>query len=362
MSSIWGRNIKVSLFGESHGDYIGVSINGLPEGFNINIEKINLEMRRRAPGFSSLDSPRKEDDIFKIISGYFNSMTTGTPLSILIENTNKNSRDYNKNIPRPSHGDYTSSIKYNSFNDYRGGGHFSARLTAPLVFAGAIAKQILEEEDIMIASRIFNIGNIKDEKFDYNKINKNTLLNFTNEKIPLSNTGLRKEIEDLILETKKKGDSVGGSIETFVLNLPIGLGDPYFDSIESILSSLIFSIPGVKSLEFGIGLDFSKGLGSELNDEIYVENKKIKTYTNNNGGILGGISNGMPLFFKTGFKPTPSIFKEQRSIDMITEENISISLKGRHDPCIVLRAIPVVEASCALAILDLLLERKKYAK
>lgn len=355
MSSTWGNNIKLSLFGESHGTAIGINIDGLPSGIEFDFDEIKFEMRRRSPGKDKLSSSRKEEDEIQILSGYFNNKTTGTPLCIMIKNRNAHSKDYEKtkNLARPGHADYTGNLKYNGYNDYRGGGHFSGRLTAPIVFAGSVAKQILKQSNIFIGSHVLSIGNISEGSFLDIDLNPSLLDDLRKKSIPTLDDMKSKEMEEEILKAKDDMDSVGGIIEVCVLNPPPGIGSPFFDSVESNLSHMIFSIPGVKGIEFGAGFDISKMKGSEANDEFYYEDGKLKTYSNNNGGILGGITSGVPIIFRVAMKPTPSIFKTQRTIDMVKKENVEINIKGRHDPCIVLRAIPVVEAATALVILDL---------
>lgn len=360
MSSIWGNNIKLSIFGESHGRAIGVNIDGLPPGIELDLEDIKFEMMRRSPGKDNISTARKEMDGFDILSGYFKDKTTGTPLCIIIRNNDTISKDYEKtkNLARPGHADYTGNIRYEGFNDYRGGGHFSGRLTAPLVFAGSIAKQILKSKGIFLGSHIKSIANIQDDSFNYIEIKEELLDELRNMRIPTINKSKSEEMEKLILDTKFNLDSVGGVIEVGIVNMRAGLGSPIFDSVESRLSQMIFSIPGVKGIEFGQGFGMTEINGSTANDEMYIEDGRVKTYTNNNGGILGGITNGMPIVFRAAFKPTASIAKPQRTIDMERKENASIEIVGRHDPCIVLRALPVVEAASALVILDLLMENK----
>jgi chorismate synthase len=358
MSGVWGKNIKLSIFGESHGKAIGVTIDGLEPGLKLNIEAIKKEMDRRAPGKSALTTPRKETDSFEILSGYFNETTTGTPLCAIIRNADHHSKDYGnlKKLMRPGHADYTGNIKYKGFNDYRGGGHFSGRITAPLVFAGAIAKQILAEKGIIIGSHIRSIEKIHDASFEDVNLNDNLLKSLLEEAFPVINKETGQNMQELILNVKKELDSVGGIVETAILNLPAGIGAPFFDSVESHLSALIFSIPATKGIEFGKGFDISSLKGSEANDEFYIENDVVKTKSNNNGGILGGITSGMPLIFRTAIKPTPSISRNQHTIDIETRENAELLVEGRHDPCIVPRAIPVIEAAAAIALLDLMLE------
>lgn len=358
MSGVWGNKIKLSIFGESHGKAIGIVIDGLKPGIEIDIEYIKNEMKRRAPGNSLLSTPRKETDKFDILSGYFNGRTTGTPLSAIILNNNTRSRDYEKtaSLLRPGHADFTGNVRYRGFNDYRGGGHFSGRITAPLVFAGAICKKILEDKGILIGSHIKSIGAIEDGScFDPVSISKEDILKLSKSKFPVLDEVKGKDMEESILKVKKEGDSVGGVIETVVVNLPAGIGEPFFDSVESSISHLLFSIPAVKGVEFGEGFNIASMKGSEANDEYYISEESItKTHTNNNGGVLGGITNGMPVIFRTAIKPTPSIAKTQRTVDIKKKQNTFLKIEGRHDPCIVPRAVPVVEAVAAIGILNLM--------
>lgn len=358
MSSIWGNNIKLSLFGESHGAAIGINIDGIPPGTILDLENIKLEMKRRAPGTNKLTTSRVEKDEFQILSGYFNGKTTGTPLCMIMKNTNTRSRDYDKtkDLMRPGHADFTGIKRYLGHNDYRGGGHFSGRMTAPICFAGAIAKQILKSKNIIVGSHIKSIGDVEDSSFDKTEIAVSTLEDLKYKKTPTIREEKALQMEELILKIKNDNDSIGGVVELAVVNIDSGIGSPFFDSIESKISQIIFSIPGVKGIEFGQGFDISKMKGSQANDELYIKDEKIKSYTNNNGGVLGGISNGMPIVFKVALKPTPSIGKKQRTIDIKEKENTEIEIVGRHDPCIVIRALPVLEAATALAILDLVLE------
>lgn len=356
MSGMWGSKIKLSIFGESHGDAIGITIDGLPAGFSIDMDKIMMEMERRAPGKSSLSTPRKESDIPEILSGYFEGKTTGTPLCAIIRNSNTKSKDYSKlkDVMRPGHADYTGAVRYKGFNDYRGGGHFSGRITAPLVFAGAICKQILEVKGIIVSAHINSIGKIKDCSFLESDISDELLNSFKEKELPLINTKLEDEMRQEILSARSSGDSIGGTIECAILGVSPGIGDPFFDSVESTLAHLMFSVPAVKGIEFGKGFDISKMRGSEANDEYYLENGNIKTKTNNNGGILGGITNGMPIIFNVAIKPTASIFKEQNAVNIVTMEETTLCIEGRHDPCIVQRALPVIEAVAAIGITELM--------
>jgi len=356
MSGVWGNNIKISIFGESHGNAIGINIDGLPSGFEIDMDNILLEMERRAPGKNQLSTSRKEADLPEILSGFFEGKTTGTPLCAIIRNSDTRSKDYSKtkDFMRPGHADFTGYERYSGFNDYRGGGHFSGRITAPLVFAGAICKQILEEKGIVIGAHISSIKDIEDEKFNSINISKEGLLELRKKELPLINTSLEEKIKHTIMQAKYDGNSVGGTIECAVVGIKPGVGNPFFDSVESTLAHLMFSVPAVKGIEFGKGFEMTKLFGSEANDEYYYQGDLVKTKTNNNGGILGGISNGMPIVFKVAVKPTASILKEQNTIDIKNKKDVKFRIEGRHDPCIVQRAVPVIEAVTAIGILDLI--------
>ena len=357
MSGIWGNKLKVSIFGESHGVGIGITIDGLPSGFEIDTNKILNEMGRRAPGKSKISTARKEEDLPEILSGYFQGKTTGTPLCAIIRNGDQHSKDYGKlkDLMRPGHSDYPGNIRYNGFNDYRGGGHFSGRITAPLVFAGAICKQILESRGIFIGSHIKSIGEVEDKSFDEVEITTELLNNLKTKELPLLISDKEELMRETILKAKSDLDSVGGTIECTVIGINPGIGNPFFDSVESTLAHLMFSVPAVKGIEFGKGFEMTKLRGSECNDEYYYDGDKVKTYTNNNGGITGGITNGMPILFKVAVKPTASIAKKQRTINIAEKKNAELEIHGRHDPCIVQRAIPVIEAATAIGILDLIL-------
>ncbi|WMT80253.1 Chorismate synthase [Terrisporobacter mayombei] len=356
LSGMWGNNIKISIFGESHGNAIGINMDNLPSGFTLDMKEIMREMKRRAPGNNNLSTLRKEDDEPEVLSGYFEGKTTGTPLCAIIRNKDNKSKDYSKikNVMRPGHGDYPGFVKYNGFNDYRGGGHFSGRITAPLVFAGAICKQILREEKIEIVAHIQSIGDIKDKSFLDCDLDKELINYLKYEEFPLINKNLEDKMKNVILNARKEGDSVGGVIECMILGMKAGIGSPFFDSVESTLAHLMFSVPAVKGIEFGIGFDITKIKGSKANDEYYLDEEKIKTKTNNNGGISGGITNGMPIIFRVAIKPTPSIYKEQSSVDIRTMEETTLKIEGRHDPCIAQRALPVIEGVSAIGILDLI--------
>ena len=357
MSSTWGNNIELSIFGESHGEAIGINIGGLPPGIELDLEEIKMEMKRRAPGGNQLSTSRREKDEFEILSGYFNNKTTGTPLSMIIRNTDARSKDYSiiKDLARPGHGDYPGDIKYFGHNDYRGGGHFSGRITAPIVFAGAIAKQILRRKNIIVGSHIKSIVNIEDRYFDDLNLQPELIEELKQKRLPVIDDNIGKLMEEEVLKAKEAEDSLGGVLEVAVLNPPAGLGNPFFESLESNLAHMMFSIPGIKGIEFGAGFDITKMRGSEANDEYYMDKDKVKAYSNNNGGIIGGITNGMPILFRVAIKPPASIGKKQRTIDMRSKENAEIEIVGRHDPLIVIRATPVIEAATALVILDQLL-------
>lgn len=356
MSGVWGKKINLSIFGESHGNGIGIVINGIEAGLKIDLEQIHKEMERRAPGRNNLSTPRKEEDKSEILSGVFNGLTIGTPICMVIKNSNTISKDYSKHksIMRPGHSDYPGSVKFNKYNDFRGGGHFSGRITAPIVFAGAIAKQILEQKNIFIGSHIKQVGNILDKSFNPMDLDNQLFSELINKELPLIDSSKIKDVKNEILIAKEQGDSVGGIVECGIIGIKAGIGNPFFDSLESTIAHLAFSVPAVKGIEFGIGFQFANIKGSVANDEYYVKNGDVKTYTNNNGGILGGITNGMPVIFRVVIKPTSSISKKQRTFNIDTMENTTVNVTGRHDPCIVQRALVVIEAISALSILELL--------
>lgn len=356
MSGVWGQKIKYSIFGESHGSGIGIVIDGIKPGIKLDMDFILSEMKRRAPGQDTFSTARKEEDVPEIISGLYNGFTTGTPLCAIIRNKDNHSQDYKSinTLLRPGHADYSGSIKYEGFNDPRGGGHFSGRITAPLVFAGAVCKQQLKDKGIEILSHIASIGSIKDKTFNPMGLTDEEKELLIGSRFPVLDDKAGEKMKEIIAKAKDELNSVGGTIETCVLNIPAGLGDPFFDSVESLISHIVFSVPGVKGLEFGKGFGISELTGDEANDEYYADGDKIMTYTNNNGGILGGITNGMPILFRTAMKPTPSIARKQRTVDVSEMKNSEIEIKGRHDPCIVPRALPVIEAAAAIAVLELM--------
>lgn len=353
MSSTWKNKIEITIFGESHGKAIGVVLGNLPSGIKIDMNEAAKEMKRRAPGQNKMSTARKEADKVEIISGIQDDITTGAPLCAIIYNSDQHSKDYSllKEKMRPGHSDYPAFMKYKGFNDVRGGGHFSGRITAPIVFAGAVAKQILAKKGIYIGAHILSIKNKYDDYFDM-RLSNDTLEYLSTQQYPVLNQSIYDQFVEIIDQARMNQDSVGGKIECAIVGLEPGLGEPFFDSIESHLSSLLFSIPAVKSVAFGND-KISEMYGSEANDCYYYDGNLVKTKSNNNGGIIGGISNGMPIVFNIGIKPTPSISKVQETIDIKNHQNTTLEVHGRHDPCIVFRAAVVVEAMAALTILDL---------
>lgn len=357
MTATFGEKIKLTIFGESHGLAIGCVIDGLPPGIALDLEAVKAEMQRRVPGKSKLATARQEKDAFIIQSGFFEGKTTGTPMCVLIPNSDQHSGDYSKlkNVMRPGHADYSGKVKYKGFNDYRGGGHFSGRLTAPLVFMGAVAKQLLAQRNIYIGAHIVSVWNVQDKMFNPLGENAELLAELTQKTFPVIDDAAGNDMQQLILAAKQSCDSVGGVIECMAVNVPAGVGEPFFDSLESRLAHALFSVPAVKGIEFGKGFALAQMPGSEANDQMYYDNGTVKAYTNNNGGITGGISNGMPVCFKVAVKPTPSIAKVQKTVDISSGENTELVITGRHDPCIVQRAVPVIEGVAAWVILDMLL-------
>lgn len=356
MKNNFGTNISMTIFGESHGPCIGITLDGLPAGFKINLERIKEDMeKRKAKG--SISTQRHEDDEVEIVSGFFNGYTTGTALTILIQNKNTQSKDYSdiQYRLRPGHADFSAYEKYHGFQDYRGGGHFSGRLTAPIVAAGSICRQILETKNILIGSHIEQLYALHDAPFSNNIDELKKQIQTLNKKeFATLDEQVAQNMEQAILEAKNDQNSIGGILESAIINLPAGIGEPFFDSIESILAHLLFSIPAVKGVSFGAGFQMAAKKGSEANDA-FIMNDTIQTKTNNNGGINGGISNGMPIIIHTCIKPTPSIYKTQETVDYKTKESQTLNIKGRHDPCILHRARIVVDSMIAFGILDLLM-------
>uniref|UniRef100_UPI0025DEBBBF chorismate synthase n=1 Tax=Acidaminococcus timonensis TaxID=1871002 RepID=UPI0025DEBBBF len=330
-------------------------MDGLPAGVELDLAAIEKEMKRRAPGSSKLATPRKEADSFTLESGFFNGKTTGMALCARIANTNAHSRDYSKmkEVMRPGHGDYPGYVKFHGCNDYRGGGTFSGRLTAPLVFAGAVAKQLLAQKGVTVGAHVAALAGIKDKRFNPLGETAETLRSMAEETLPVLDAAVREPMAQAVTAAQKEKDSVGGLIECMAIGLPVGLGEPYFDSVESRLSHALFSVPAVKGIAFGDGFGLAEMQGSEANDPMEYKDGKVVCTTNHNGGVTGGISNGMPLVFTLVIKPTPSIGKTQHTVNVVTKEDTTIEVTGRHDPCILPRAIPVVEAVTAWTLLDL---------
>jgi len=354
MSDVLGNSLKLMVFGESHGPLVGATISGLPSGIKIDENFITSQLNKRKAN-DELSTQRQEDDSFHIVSGVFNGYTTGTALTILIENNKQHSSDYKEKSFRPGHADYTGEVKYNGYQDYRGGGHFSGRITAGLVAAGAIVMSALEKNGIYIGTHIKRCAKIDDVDFTQNLEDEIKLLS----KKPFAtlSDSIGEEMQKAIIEARDSLDSVGGILETAVIGMPAGVGEPWFDSVESTLSHALFSIPAVKGVEFGLGFEIADKKGSQANDPFRVENGKIVSTTNNSGGINGGITNGMPIIFRTAVRPTPTIGKEQETVDMSKRENAILSAKGRHDPCIVHRARIVQDCVSALVIYDMMATR-----
>lgn len=353
MSSTYGEKLKLSIFGQSHGPAIGMTLDGIPAGLAVDFEELSAFLARRAPGQGSFATPRKEADQPEFLSGLVDGFTCGAPLSAIIRNTNTRSGDYSnlKNCPRPGHADFPAQIKYKGYQDVAGGGHFSGRLTAPLCIAGGLCKQWLETEGIHIGAHISSIAGIADKPFNWVSPDLAAIQNG----FPVLDSAAGSQMLAEIEKAKADGDSVGGTIECAITGLPAGLGEPMFGGMESKLAQIIYGVPAVKGLEFGSGFAGSDLRGSQNNDPYTVTDNKITTLTNNAGGILGGITTGMPLIFKVAIKPTPSISRQQQSVSLERMEQQELSVQGRHDPCIVPRAVPVVEAAAAIAIFDMYL-------
>lgn len=355
MKNTFGNNITFTLFGESHGEAIGVVIDGITPGLAVDEDYIADKLARRRPN-SAVDTARREADKFKILSGVFGGKTTGTPICIVIPNEDTKSGDYEKmhGIARPSHADYAAYCKYHGFEDWRGGGHFSGRITAALVAAGAIVMQALEGLGIKIGAHILSCGKAYDRHFDDVEADVSSLKNAA---FPVLDERSREMIEREILSAKEAQTSVGGVVQAAIVGVPAGVGEPWFDSVEGVLSHALFSLGGVKGVEFGLGFAFADVRGDECNDPFYVEDGRIITSTNNNGGINGGITNGMPIVFSCAVKPTPSIARQQQTVNYLANENTTLSIIGRHDPAIVRRICPVIESVAAMVIADMLAGR-----
>lgn len=354
MSCSFGEKVKITIFGQSHSEAIGVVIDGIPAGITLDIEKIDSFMSRRAPGKNAYSTPRKEADKPEIVSGVVDRVTCGAPICAIIRNTNQHSKDYSKLkvLPRPSHSDFPAYVKHNGFNDIRGGGNFSGRMTAPLCFAGAVAMQLLEAKGIHIGAHIEKIAGVRDSRF--NPLSPELDL-LKGKDLPLIDDSVKDEMLGRIEAARLDSDSVGGVIECAITGLPVGIGEPMFDGVENTLSQAVFAIPAIKGIEFGNGFDCADLKGSENNDEFSVTDGRITTKTNNHGGILGGLTSGMPLIFRVAVKPTPSIAKPQMTVNLETNEAEELVIGGRHDPCIVPRAVPCVEAAAAITILNMVI-------
>ena len=357
MSSEFGKLLKVSVFGQSHGKAIGVNIDGLPAGEPIDLEELNAFLDRRKTGKNALSTQRKEADTPIFLSGLENGVTCGFPMCVMIENSDQHSSDYSNlaDHPRPSHADYTAQVKWGGHADMRGGGHFSGRLTAPLCIAGGIAKQILARRGIHVGAHLSSVGMEADATFPLHPT-KELFDSVAAKAFPVLDDQAGERMQAVILDARQNLDSVGGIIECAAIGLPAGLGDPMFDGIENRLAAALFGIPAVKGVEFGLGFDSARIHGSENNDPFTIVDGKIVTETNRSGGILGGITNGMPVTLRVAIKPTPSISQAQKTISLSSREESQLIIQGRHDPCIAHRAVPVVEAVTAIVLLDLLLE------
>lgn len=355
MKNTFGQSVAITVFGESHGEAIGAVIDGLAPGIDVDMDYIKLCLNRRRPALLT-DTARKEKDEFKILSGVFNGKTTGTPICIVIPNEDKKSGDYEKvrGLARPSHADFAASCKYHGYEDYRGGGHFSGRITASIVAAGAILTCALKKVGINFATHINYCGGVFDREF--NKLNDD--IEFLRKSdFPMLDKQAEENVKQVIIEAKNNLDSIGGITQTVITGMPEGVGEPWFDSVESIISHAMFSIGGIKGIEFGAGFKFADKKGSECNDAFVIDNGKIGTETNNNGGINGGITNGMPIVFNCAIKPTPSIGRMQKTVDFINGRNTELKIQGRHDPAILRRICPVIDSVTALVLCDLLAQR-----
>ena len=353
-----GNKLRVTVFGQSHAPAIGCVIDGLPAGFAPDMERVAAFMARRAPGQNAWSTPRKESDAPEIFSGLVDGRTCGAPVAMVIHNTNQHSKDYSglKRTPRPSHADYTAMIKYGGDYDVRGGGQFSGRLTAPLCFAGALALQLLEQRGIMVAAHIDRIAGVRDDAPDFAGVGREELTTLLRKPFPVFSDDAGLNMRQAIEEARMDTDSVGGVIRCFAVGLPAGIGEPMFGGVENRLASALFGIPAVRGVSFGTGFDAAGMRGSEHNDPFVMDGGRVAARTNHAGGVLGGITSGMPLVVNVGVKPTASIAREQGTVDLQTKENASLVIHGRHDPCIVPRAVPVVEAVTALTLLDMLME------
>lgn len=353
MSSMYGENLRMSVFGQSHAPAIGMTLDGIPAGLPVDMAALQAFLARRAPGQNGFSTTRKEADTPEFLCGISDGFTCGAPVTAIIRNTNTRSGDYDnlRDCPRPGHADYTAQIKYGGYQDAAGGGHFSGRLTAPICIAGGLCIQWLAQKGIRVGAHIASIAGISDMPFDMT----DPQIDAVGKEFPVLDTEAGEAMGNAILEAKSAGDSVGGVIECAVTGLPAGLGDPMFDGVENRIAGIVFGIPAVKGLEFGLGFGLSAMRGSLSNDPFIMSNGEVRTATNNCGGILGGITDGMPLIFRAAVKPTPSIATCQRSVSLSQKAEQELIVKGRHDPCIVPRAVPVIEAAAAIAVMDMIL-------
>ncbi len=357
MSSTWGNNIRLSIFGGSHTGAIGVVLDNLPPKEKIDLDAVRVQMARRAPGRDKTATTRLEADAPQILSGFLDGVTTGAPLAAIIENTNTRSKDYSdlKIHPRPGHADYTAAIRYQGANDIRGGGHFSGRLTACLVFAGAVCRQILARRGVTIGAHAYAVGGVADTPFDPVSVSAAELNALNTRFFAVRDAAAEAKMRAEIERARLAADSVGGVIECAAVGVPAGVGSPMFGGIENVFASILYGIPAVKGVEFGAGFGVAAMRGSENNDPFYYDaDGTVRTRTNHAGGILGGITTGMPIVFRIAMKPTPSIGVEQQTVDLEAKRDAPLTIHGRHDPCIVPRAIPVAEACAAIALMDLL--------
>ena len=357
MSSTYGDNLKLSVFGQSHGKAIGMVLDGIPAGLPVDEEKLADFMARRMPGTGAYTTARKEPDKVVFLSGIVDGCTCGAPITAMIENADAKLADYAqlKHTPRPGHADYTAQVKYNGFQDAAGGGHFSGRLTAPLCIAGGLCKQWLEEMGIRVGAHITQVGNVRGQAFDP----IDPQLCQVGQIFPTLSADAAEAFQQVITRAKDQGDSVGAKVECAVTGIPAGLGEPMFGGVENRIAQIVYGIPAVKAVGFGCGEDFASLFGSESNDAFQMIDGKILTRTNRCGGILGGITTGMPVIFTVTFKPTPSIAKPQQTVDLRTGEAVTIEVTGRHDPCVAVRAVPVVEAAAAVAVYDMILGNRR---
>lgn len=355
--STFGQAIPVSFFGESHGPFIGLTIHSLAAGIKLDEQRIKDELTKRRPK-SDLSTPRQEQDLYQIISGVFKGVTTGAPLTIVIPNQDTKSKDYDPNILRPSHADYAASIKFNGFQDYRGGGHFSGRLTALISILGAVSLSILEAKGIRVVSHIKQIEHIHDDSFLTTPLNETLVQSLLSSDFPVINESKKDAMQQSIRQAKADQDSVGGVVETAVIHVPVGIGDPFFDSVESVLSHLLYSVPAVKGVSFGAGFEITTMRGTQANDAIIKDGDVIRTKTNHSGGIQGGLTNGMPIVLQVAIKPTSSIAMPQTSVNLSTNEEQTIQIEGRHDPAIVNRAVHVVNAMTAYGMLEIITKQE----